>query len=135
MKNKKICSLIIIFLVVFIGYTGDSPWEPSEKPLPSYTDKIKKAKTVDDLTAILNEAFQELYSAADDAVPDLYSKAHSCIAVAKPIITKNPKKPKKQNPIQEITSVGLNPFFFPPFFFKPNATYIKANIPLNPIII
>lgn len=86
-------TILITLLLSMLAVGAENPWEPAEQPLSLYMGKISKAATVDDLTAVLNEAFQKLNSAADDAVPDLYGKAHSAIAAAKPVIAKNAEKP------------------------------------------
>ncbi|MBN1757230.1 MAG: OmpA family protein [Chitinispirillaceae bacterium] len=93
MKRTLIYSLLLSMAAVCIAVAEENPWEPAEKPLALYTGKIGKAATVDDLTAVLNEAFGKLHSAGNDAVPDMYGQAHSAIAYAKPIIAKNAKKP------------------------------------------
>lgn len=94
MMRTTIKPLLLCMLPVFMSVAEDSPWEPSDQPMAVYTSKIGKAATVDDLTAVLNEAFEKMYSASDDAVPDLYGKAHSYIAMAKPIIAGKPNKPE-----------------------------------------
>jgi len=93
MKRTLIYSLLLSMAAVCIAVAEENPWEPAEKPLALYTKKISKAATVDDLTAVLNEAFGKLHSAGNDAVPDMYGQALGAIAYAKPIIAKNAKKP------------------------------------------
>ena len=93
MKKTLHITLLLSILAAVTVYAEENPWEPAERPVSLFKGKISKAVTVDDLDAILNEAFQKLYSASDDAVPDLYGKAHSAIAAAKPVIAKNAKKP------------------------------------------
>ena len=71
---------------------------PAPKPVPaeivprtlsySYSTKIGRAGSVDELSSILNEAFSTLYAVDDDAVPDLYGKANGYLLTAKPIIAK-----------------------------------------------
>ncbi len=95
MKAANILLLIICFSTVFIKklYASESPWEPSERiSLTTYSSKIEKATGIDELNAVLDEAYKKLYSASDDAVPDFYLKAKGFLTWAKPIIAKNPKK-------------------------------------------
>lgn len=93
MKSLILITLLLSMSVVVPVFAEENPWEPAEKPLTKYAGKISKAATVDDLSAVLGDAFKSLYSAGDDAVPDLYVKALSALAAAKPVIAKNPKKP------------------------------------------
>jgi outer membrane protein OmpA-like peptidoglycan-associated protein len=54
-----------------------------------YMNRVSKAATLDELSAILNEAFTSLYSVNNDAVPDLYGKANGYLTAARPVIEKN----------------------------------------------
>jgi outer membrane protein OmpA-like peptidoglycan-associated protein len=92
--KKLAYSLFLLTLSVTGVFGEDSPWEPQEKPFQVLKKRIGEAKTVDDLSAILNEALQTCYKSAEDAVPDMYTKAQSAIATAKPIIAKKPKSKK-----------------------------------------
>ncbi|MBN1308096.1 MAG: OmpA family protein [Chitinispirillaceae bacterium] len=93
--KKRFIPVMLVLLVPAASavFAEKSPWEPSERPLPSYLLKIGKATTVDALSVVLDEAVKDFHSATDDAVPDLYGKARGAIAWAKPIIAKNPNKP------------------------------------------
>ncbi len=86
-------TLSLLVLAAVMVSAEKSPWEPSEQPLQSYSLKISRATTIDGLSAVLDEAMKEFYC-ANDAIPDLFGKARSEIARAKPIIAKNLKKPE-----------------------------------------
>jgi len=71
---------------------ADSPWEPVAKPLPLYLGKVAKATTVDMLSQVLDEALKEFYRADEgDAVPDLYARARSEVALTKSVLAKKTK--------------------------------------------
>lgn len=87
-------SLFLLILPAILAFGEASPWEPQEKPFQVLKNKIAKAKTVDELSVVLNEALQTYYKSSEDAVPDMYTKAQSTIATAKPIIARKPKSPE-----------------------------------------
>ena len=58
-----------------------------------YSEKVYDAGTVDELSAVLDEAFAELYSVDDDAAPDLYGKAKGYLTTIKPVLVKHARTP------------------------------------------
>ena len=98
----RISGILLLFLVVTL---------PAQRPIPApafaatpqiaprslsclYSNKVKRAGTVDGLIAVLDEAFTALYSLDDDAVPDLYGRAKGYLALTKPAIAKLKRKPE-----------------------------------------
>lgn len=89
--NTTIKLLLLSACMVGPAFGDESPWEPSVQLQAAYSAKIAKAVSVDQLSTILDEAYAALYVPSEDAVPDLYGKARSQIALTKTIMAKDPK--------------------------------------------
>ena len=86
--------IIPMLLVLFVMVSAQQPAPIANKVAPRtlsyiYSQKVSKAVTVDELSSILSEAFNSLYSVEDDAVPDLYGKTNGYLDNVKPGIAKN----------------------------------------------
>ena len=88
---------ILLLCVVTLPAQLPTPKPDTLQDSPSslssiYSDKVSKAGSVDELSAICDEAFESLYTGHNDAVPDLYGKAKGYLATTKPVIAKLKKK-------------------------------------------
>jgi len=95
MKSRIVFTVCLLAQTsIPVVYAGDSPWEPSERPMTTYSSKIPKATDVEALSKVLDEAFEKFYKPSFDAVPDLYFRARAQIAGATPVIAKGATKPQ-----------------------------------------
>lgn len=83
--------LMIVMVLLSVAAVSSQP-APRVTPRPLsyiYSQKVSKAATIDELSSILNDAFDTLFSIGDDAVPNLYSKAEGYLNNAKSRIAKS----------------------------------------------
>ncbi|MBN1756844.1 MAG: OmpA family protein [Chitinispirillaceae bacterium] len=91
-------SLILLLLVTTMPAQLPTPIpdvSQDSSPVLSYiySNKVRGAGSVDELSLILDEAFATHFSVDDDAVPDLYGKAKGYLTTSKPVLAKLKKKP------------------------------------------
>ena len=54
----------------------------------TWSARVSSARTIDELTVVLAEAYRTFYSSDDDAVPDLHGKTKGFLTLAKPFVLK-----------------------------------------------
>ena len=82
---------ILLLLIATLSAQLSAPTTPKVSPRTLsyvYMNKVSRAGTVDELSSILEEAFETLYSIDSDAVPDLYGKTKGYCATVKPSIAR-----------------------------------------------